>query len=134
ATPAVAATAAVTTTSASAAASSVTAATAAVASAATAVAAATTVATAAARTILTGPRFVDRQSAPPQFIAIHSFDGGLCFVVVRHLHETEAARAPGFTVLDDGGLFDGTEFLERLPQLLFGRSVREITYIDVHDS
>src|SRR5688572_7180695 len=94
-----------------------TAAAAAVAATTAAAAVAAAVATAAAaaeaaRTLFAGTGFVDDQRAAVNRLAVHAADGGLGFLVGRHLDKAEALGTSGVTVHHDPGGRDGAEFGE----------------------
>src|SRR6185436_9294612 len=82
--------------------------------------------------LLSRPRFVDAQRPAADVFAIELRDGRLGFALVRHLDETETARAARLTIHED---LDGRNFAKRtegIAKLVFAHAVRQIAYVDIH--
>ncbi len=85
------------------------------------VAAATSTATTAtaARTFLTGPRNINRQGAPAQFLAIESVNGLLGLFRAAHGDEAETPRTSGRPVHHEVGFHDCAMCREGILQVVF---------------
>jgi len=77
--------------------------TAAVTAAAAATPAAAASTPAAATATLLGPRFVHRERATIDHLAVHAINGRLGFLIRSHLDETESLGSSGVAVRDDLG-------------------------------
>ena len=92
-------------------------------------------ATIAAATTATGAsallRLVHSQRAAVDFAAVQGFDGGRRARRVAHLHEGEAARAPGLTIGDDVHRVHRAVLLEKSAQLLVGGRKGKVSYVDL---
>ena len=84
------------------------------------VATAATTATAGSATLsLTGLVHVER--SPIEFLAAHSFNGGVALVITSHRHESEAAGAAGVAVSDDGHFLYCAVSGKSISKCVFGR-------------
>jgi hypothetical protein len=125
ATAAAAATAAISTAAATA--TATTAATTAAATAAISTAAATATGFLSAR-----ERLIHVESSAFEFFAIHAGDGSLPFLFRGHLHEPKPLGLASAPVFYDRNGFNRPECCKRLPQVIFGNFVRQISHIDFH--
>jgi hypothetical protein len=116
--------------------SSVTGAAATAISAATAAAAATAAISTAAATatgfLSAGERLIHVESSAFDLFAIHAGDGRLPFLFRGHLHEPKPLGLTGAPVFYDRNGFNRPECCERLPQVIFGNFIRQISCIDFH--
>ena len=81
-----------------------------------------------------GTRFVDRQVAALEVLAVQTGDGLLGLVLVRHLDEAETSGLAGELVLDDGRGLDLAESLEGLLQVRLNHIPRKVANVDVHST
>jgi hypothetical protein len=109
---------------------------AAISTAATTAAAATAAISTAAATatgfLSARKRLIHVERSAFEFFAIHAGDGRLPFLFGGHLHEPKPLGLTGAPVFDDRNGFNRPECCERLPQVIFGHFVRQISYIDFH--
>jgi hypothetical protein len=82
--------------------------------------------------LLFGAGFDDLQRAAANGRVVEAFHGGSGFVIIGHVHETEAAGAACFTIFDDTGVGDGAVGGELVLQLFVGERVRQVANIEVH--
>jgi hypothetical protein len=122
--------------SAAAAATAATAISAATAATAAATAAAATISAAAAATatavLSAGERLIHVESSALDFFAVQAGDGSLPFIFGGHLNEPKPFGLTTAPVFYDRNGFNRPECCERLPQVLFGNFVRQISCIDFH--
>lgn len=83
-------------------------------------------------TIFSRPCFIDRQISALQRRAIDLRNGTLSLVGVRHFHKRKALGPPGVTIGDKLYGIYLSVLLECLPNIIFGRIVGNVPYIDVH--
>jgi len=76
-------------------------------------------------------RFIHVQGAPANLRAIKCRDGLLTIFCARHLHEAEAARAPGVPVGHDADPVHLPVYLEQLAQFVFRSIEVEVPNKDV---
>src|SRR6185503_13354675 len=84
--------------------------------------------------LLSGPRFVDAQRASADVFAVELRNGRFGFALVRHLDETETARASRLSIHED---LDGRNLAKRtegIAKLVFAHLVRQISNVDIHHS
>ena len=81
------------------------------------------------RTFFTRARFVHGQGTAGDFFAVERRDGRVGLGRIRESDEAEAARAAGFTIVQDGDVGDGAVFREEIAEIIFSGLKREITYI-----
>ena len=91
----------------------------------------TTIATTTA-TILTRTRLIDDKVPVQESLPVQSFDRCLTFSLRGHLNKCETPRTPGELVRHDVDRLDFTKRGKRLVQILLGRLVRKIAYVDPH--
>jgi hypothetical protein len=77
-------------------------------------------------------RLIHVEGSALEFFAIHAGDCSLPFILRGHLHEPKPLGLTGAPVFYDRNGFNRTECCERLPQVLFGNFVRQISCIDFH--
>jgi hypothetical protein len=104
------------------------------AAAAAAAAATAAISTAAAATgfLSARQRLIHVESSAFDFLAIHAGDGRLPFLFRGHLDEPKPLGLASAPVFYDRNGFNRPECCERLPQVIFGDFVRQISYIDFH--
>src|SRR5438477_11226845 len=77
-------------------------------------------------TISLGPRFIDIQSAPTQFLTIKCSNSLLGFGGIPHFDECKTTRTAGITISYDSDLLDGPVGFKQRPQLCFGSAVGDV--------
>jgi hypothetical protein len=75
-----------------------------------------------------GTRLVHGQRAAPKLSLVQLINGLLRIVIVRHLDERKATRAPGCHVTHDTDRVDGSNSTEQLLQLSLSGLVRKVTH------
>lgn len=75
--------------------------------------------------------FVDSQVSAIDVLTIDRLDGCATLSVIGELDETEATRASGFAIHDEGGRGDLSVFGEHFAKPIFGRGVREVSNIEL---
>src|ERR1700739_3910392 len=73
-------------------------------------------------------RLVHSERTPARILAIQTGNGFFRFVVVRHFHETKAARSSSGTVGHNSRTFNRSKRREQGAQLVFGKAKGKITY------
>src|SRR5258708_21427763 len=107
------------------------------ASTASATAASVTPAAAAARTaaaaaLAFGFGLVDRNGPTLDLLEVESRDGRCAFGLIRHLDEAEPPRPARHLVHDDRDGRNLAMGFERLADIVLGRLIRQVAYVDVH--
>ena len=82
--------------------------------------------------LLSGPRFVDAQRASADVFAVELRNGRFRFALVRHLDETETARASRLSIHEDLDGRNFTKCTEGIAKLVFAHAIGQIAYIDIH--
>jgi hypothetical protein len=79
-----------------------------------------------------GPGFVYAKCTSIDFLSVQGLDGGIGFLVIGHVDESETFAPSSFTICDDADRFNRSEFRKHGFQVAFVCVVRQIAYVDVH--
>jgi hypothetical protein len=95
-------------------------------------AAATTTTAATAFTRFHRARFVDREGAAVDFLAMEFRDGRLSFVGCAHFHEAKAARTTRHAIIDHLNPRDIARLGKEIGEVVFRHAEGQIAHIEFH--
>src|SRR5437868_8633289 len=96
---------------------------------AAAIAAVAAAAAETARALRLRPRFIHRQAASAELMIVQLGDRFLRFFIRAHLHECEAARAPGGHIAHHLHRLDGAGLREQVLKIGFPGFVRKVSHV-----
>src|SRR3989338_4233192 len=79
----------------------------------------------ASRTVFHRARLIYRERASAEVLAVPRLNCLLCFLIGRHLDESETLRTAAHLIHDDDSRLDGSALRESILELCIGRAVRE---------
>ncbi len=81
----------------------------------------------------TPARLAHKEPPPVPFVIVQASNGGQRLVDIRHFDKPKSTRDPGFSIEDDEGLGDSTEFSEQVVERFAGDGKQKIADVELHN-